>query len=141
MSHLISKSFRAFATIGRQSRLQNAQRATCRLFSDKSDEVKPPAAENQAAVAENVADKKTLGGFAKAFEKYTRPAEEPEPVVENRSFAQLLRESKFVDVSSIDAISNHFPSINHAFFLAAGRPEGENRLGQNRPNSGRRLVH
>lgn len=37
------------------------------------------------------------GGFAKAFEKYTAP-EVPEPK-EEQTFASLLRNSKFIDVS------------------------------------------
>ena len=44
------------------------------------------------------AENEKLGGFAKAFEKYTAP--QVEPVVEDRqTFASLLRESKFIDVN------------------------------------------
>lgn len=43
-------------------------------------------------------NKERLGGFAKAFEKYTTPVKEIENQ-ETKSFAQLLRNSKFIDVS------------------------------------------
>lgn len=43
----------------------------------------------------------TKGGFARAFEKYTAPAMPEELPVDNQSFASMLRQSKFVDVSWI----------------------------------------
>lgn len=39
-----------------------------------------------------------LGGFAKAFERHSAPQIET-PVQDNQTFASLLRNSKFVDVS------------------------------------------
>lgn len=39
-----------------------------------------------------------LGGFAKAFQRHSASTEEA-PQVESRTFASLLRNSKFVDVS------------------------------------------
>ncbi|TDG46515.1 hypothetical protein AWZ03_007076 [Drosophila navojoa] len=43
-------------------------------------------------------ENRAKGGFARAFERYTAPAEpEPEPV-DNQSFASLLRNSKFIDL-------------------------------------------
>lgn len=39
------------------------------------------------------------GGFARAFEKYTAPPTPAETPVDNQSFASLLRQSKFIDVS------------------------------------------
>lgn len=38
-------------------------------------------------------------GFARAFEKYTAPPTPEETPVDNQSFASLLRQSKFIDVS------------------------------------------
>lgn len=40
------------------------------------------------------------GGFARAFEKYTAPPTPAEEPVDNQSFASLLRQSKFIDVSN-----------------------------------------
>lgn len=40
------------------------------------------------------------GGFARAFEKYTAPPTPAETPVDNQSFASLLRQSKFIDVSN-----------------------------------------
>lgn len=45
-------------------------------------------------------DNERLGGFAKAYRRQTealRP--EPTPAVENQTFASLLKNSKFIDVS------------------------------------------
>lgn len=39
------------------------------------------------------------GGFARAFEKYTAPPTPAETPVDNQSFASLVRQSKFIDVS------------------------------------------
>ncbi|KAF4523633.1 hypothetical protein B566_EDAN010142 [Ephemera danica] len=42
---------------------------------------------------------KKIGGFARAFEKYTAPAEAPTlPQKEDESFLSLLRKSKFIDL-------------------------------------------
>lgn len=51
-------------------------------------------------LSENVvSDTETkLGGFAKAFERHSAPQIET-PVQDNQTFASLLRNSKFVDVS------------------------------------------
>lgn len=99
MSFLISKSVRTLSTINRASRLHIAQRIQCRLFTDKTDDVNPSATEDNTSV-----DKEKLGGFAKAFEKFSQPQKEVrvEPVVENVPFSRLLRKSKFVDVSSVE---------------------------------------
>lgn len=105
MSFLISKSIRTLTARGHPARLHIAQRIQCRLFTDKPDDVKPPATENQSP-SSDVDGENKLGGFAKAFEKYTKPQEEVKPVVENLSFSRLLRESKFVDVSSFELTSN-----------------------------------
>lgn len=43
---------------------------------------------------------KTLGGFARAFEKFEKPENLSEPKPEdNATFLSLLRNSKFIDVS------------------------------------------
>lgn len=43
---------------------------------------------------------KTLGGFARAFEKFEKPENLSEPIPEdNATFLSLLRNSKFIDVS------------------------------------------
>lgn len=97
MSFLISKSIRTLSTINRASRLHIAQRIQCRLFTDKTDDVNPPATEDKSPV-----DNEKIGGFAKAFEKFSQPKKEVEPVVENVPFSRLLRESKFVDVSTVE---------------------------------------
>ncbi|XP_057334419.1 28S ribosomal protein S28, mitochondrial [Microplitis mediator] len=41
-------------------------------------------------------DDNKLGGFAKAFDKFNQP--EPEKIVEEKTFASLLRNSKFIDL-------------------------------------------
>lgn len=41
---------------------------------------------------------KKVGGFAKAFEKYTAPPAAEYKAPDNETFASLLRNSKFVDV-------------------------------------------
>lgn len=40
-----------------------------------------------------------LGGFAKAYVKHSEAPKTTEPVVENQTFAALLRNSKLIDVS------------------------------------------
>lgn len=50
---------------------------------------------NESSSAEN--DKK-IGGFAQAFEKYTNIKEPEAPSQEVKTFASLLRSSKFIDV-------------------------------------------
>jgi hypothetical protein len=42
-------------------------------------------------------DKK--GGFAQAYDKHTTDLQEPAPKEDTRTFATLLRTSKFIDVS------------------------------------------
>lgn len=97
MSFLISKSFHTLSTINRASRLHIAQRIQCRFFTDKTDDVNPPATEDKSPV-----ENEKLGGFAKAFDKFAQPKKEVKAVVENVPFSRLLRESKFVDVSSME---------------------------------------
>lgn len=62
--------------------------------------------EKQAATATDipVAEATKLGGFAQAFERHSQPAPEA-PVEAPKSFAALLRNSKFVDVC-IDCASS-----------------------------------
>lgn len=42
-------------------------------------------------------DDSKLSGFAKAFDKFNQS--EPEKIIEDKTFASLLRNSKFIDVS------------------------------------------
>lgn len=100
MSFLINQSIRTLSAINRPSRLHITQHIQCRLFSDKSDET--PTVPESNSQTDNVVDKEKLSGFARAFEKYTKPQEGVKPVIENLTFIRLLRESKFVDVSSMD---------------------------------------
>lgn len=44
---------------------------------------------------------KKLGGFAQAFEKYTNIKEPEAPTQEVKTFASLLRSSKFIDVCNL----------------------------------------
>lgn len=111
MSFLLNKSCRALYTISCASRLHFAKRIQHRFFSDKSDEVSPPVEENISNQADNIERNEKLGGFAKAFEKFTKPEEEVKPVVENLSFNRLFRESKFVDVSLVRPWFGHFEHI------------------------------
>lgn len=73
---------------------------------------------------ESTDQKSKLGGFAQAFEKYTAPVVEPPKV--QKSFATLLRQSKFIDVRSHITDHNNLNlfSINlllfFFFFFAAG---------------------
>lgn len=47
-------------------------------------------------------EEKKLSGFAKAFEKYSKPQDQPtEEKLPDLPFASLLRNSKFIDVSNI----------------------------------------
>lgn len=50
-----------------------------------------------------------LGGFAKAFEKYTNPVDKlASSTSNNETFAALLRKSKFIDVSKKNKHSNTY---------------------------------
>lgn len=145
MSFLISKSIRALCAMNRPSRLHINQRIHSRLFSDKSDDVKSPTAENTNPGG-NIVDNEKLGSFAKAFEKYTKPQEEVEPVAENLPFSRLLRESKFVDVCAAEWImSNDFDYIrqtnSYPFSLTVGRPKRKNCFGENRYGGRKRFVY
>jgi hypothetical protein len=56
--------------------------------------------EKSEEILENSQKSEKLSGFAKAFEKYSRPAVEDEaPKVPDLPFATLLRQSKLMDVS------------------------------------------
>lgn len=98
MSFLINKSFRVINLMHRQQQRVCLQHIQQRLFSDKTDNV-PTSTEEGVAKSETENKSDKLGGFAKAFEKFSKPWEEAKPVIENLSFSKLLRESKFIDVS------------------------------------------
>ena len=71
-----------------------------RFYCDKKDEKIEKNIENEEIQAklDNLGNSQNLGGFAKAFQKYTSPAStetEPKP---NQTFAALMKNSKFVDV-------------------------------------------
>lgn len=82
--------------------------AVTRSFCDKI--------ENAKNSEENVNEEKKLGGFAKAYEKFSKPApiqekaQEPVP-----RFATLFKNSKFVEVKKIF----FFININLIFLYAA----------------------
>lgn len=126
MSFLINKSVRILTARSHPARLHIAQRIQCNLFSDKPDDVKPPATENKSE-SSDVDGENKLGGFAKAFEKYTKPKEEVKPVVENISFSRLLRESKFVDVSPAELAFVHIHLIYFLIVISKqlGDPKGK----------------
>lgn len=67
-------------------------RKCIRAFSDAPSEV----------ITDSI--KPALSGFAKAYDKQTAQVTEHPPAQDNRSFASLLRQSKFVDVSNITQI-------------------------------------
>lgn len=68
-----------------------------RLLSGETE--KTPAAEATTPVETATDSSGSKGGFARAFDKYTAPATPEQPPEDNQTFASLLRNSKFVDVS------------------------------------------
>lgn len=105
MSFLINRSFRTLSAIHRAPRLRIGRQIQCCLFSD---DVKTPTTETTAAADDHDQPDSTeqndkLGSFARAHDKYTKivDAKPEKPVAESLPFAKLLRQSKFIDVSSI----------------------------------------
>lgn len=81
------RSFRSFHKVFKNSLIHEKQfKWRCLYSTDagESESLKP-----------------SRGGFAKAFEKYTKGVDDSEPVKEE-SFATLLKKSKFVDVSALE---------------------------------------
>lgn len=68
--------------------------ATHRLFSTDGTT-------SDKNVSNDEPENSAKGGFARAFERYTAPAEPEVEPVDNQSFASLLRNSKFIDVGSL----------------------------------------
>lgn len=84
---------------------------------------------------------KTLSGFAKAFEKFEKPENLTEPKLEdNATFLSLLRNSKFIDVSS-DSSTDLVPLILIQNFPEDGRSTQQNCYRQDISHRGRRFVH
>ncbi|EDW74662.2 uncharacterized protein Dwil_GK15786 [Drosophila willistoni] len=57
---------------------------------------------SDSANVSGTSDQPEKGGFAKAFEKYTAPAQPELPPEDNQTFASLLRQSKFIDLGSAE---------------------------------------
>jgi len=66
-----------------------------RTLSANSNETTTTNKSSDEEQVENI----NRGGFARAFEKYTAPAKPEEVPVDSQSFAAMLRQSKFIDVS------------------------------------------
>lgn len=98
MSLILNGLFSASVRIIQQSRhavkLSPAIQ-TCRRFSDDKEQTVDDNNNTTGATAEAT----KLSGFAQAFERHLQPAAEA-PAEPPKSFASLLRHSKFVDVSS-----------------------------------------
>ena len=74
-----------------------------RFYCDKKDE-KPEtmSLENEEIQAkfDTLGNNQNLGGFAKAFQKYTSPVDVTPEAEPNQTFAALMKNSKFIDVRS-----------------------------------------
>lgn len=68
-----------------------------RLLCSKVNETNPTT---NTTPIEDSSQQTAKGGFARAFEKYTAPPNKEIAQDENQTFASLLRNSKFIDVSS-----------------------------------------
>lgn len=81
-----------------------------RDFSEKVENT-----ENQSSESENA---QKLGGFAKAFEKYTKPMlEEQKENLPDLPFATLLRNSKLIEVSCVKCIK--FLDLQFEIFISS----------------------
>lgn len=86
-----------------------------RDFSEKVENT-----ENQSAESENA---QKLGGFAKAFEKYTKPmVEEQKEKLPDLPFATLLRNSKLIEVSCLNCIEL-LDLETFVYFFTVGRSQ------------------
>lgn len=77
---------------------------------------------------ENLETSDKLSGFAKAFEKHSAPHLEVEKIDEklpDLPFATLLRNSKFIEVSSNVKLNNYETHFNKFSFLKLGDPQNK----------------
>lgn len=71
--------------------------SVARNFTSEVHDANKSNENNQSSNDVDSSEMKKVGGFARAFEKFNAPETKPEPKKE-RTFVNLLRHSKFIDV-------------------------------------------
>lgn len=104
MYRIIAKNLPRW-TIENLSQRITVQSYASRYFSEEnekntSNQTKNPEKSNKQVSDEQNANKTKWGGFAQAYDKFSRAKVPKKVAPDNRTFSELLKSSPFIDVST-----------------------------------------